>query len=517
MTYIDKRKPSPKDRRERPDRARVATDIERPAVDRQIGSEAPSGRSSGGGPSRTRDGLAVYLNDISRTPLLTRAEERRLAERLANTRSKLRRCLLSSEHVLKLAARALADVLGHRRRADQVIEMPVRNAEHRKRAMDLATRHLATLDGLLAENRVDFCLAASRHHTTEERSAAAKRMRRRRQRARQLLLELDLRWAFLEETLRSLLRVGRTARRLQQQIANQPQSENHDRARHLRPALRKTLRRAGESPARLSRRSKHLHDLQQHYERDIRLLTEHNLRLVVTTAKRFRGRGLSFLDLIQEGNMGLLRAADRFDYRRGCTFSTYAVWWIREAIQRAISNQSTQVRLPRSQRSVVKRLDKASQCLAHRSQRQPTLEDLAAKTSVSPQAACQLMQVARRMTPLDAPGGEHSDDLRECLVDQNPRAVILERLWKDLRQRLLGMMESLSEREQTVLQLRFGLADGHHKTLAEVGHILSVSRETVRQVEKRAVRKLQRPGEKRRILELIEDEFEELPLHLDSA
>jgi RNA polymerase primary sigma factor len=281
--------------------------------------------------------------------------------------------------------------------------------------------------------------------------------------------------------------------------------EERDLARQIADVRQKLLREP------------HRDALQQQYERLLCRLAEHNLRLVVSIAKRYRGRGLSFLDLIQEGNVGLLRAAARFDHRRGCVFSTYAVWWIREAIQRAITNHSTEVRLPRTQRTVVKRLDEASQSLAHLAQRSPTLEELAAKTRISPQAACRLLRIARRTTPLDTPGSDHTEDLRESLVDHNPGNWNLERLWGDLRQQLLGILESLSEREREILELRFGLTDGHYRTLEEVGRILSVSRETVRQMEKRAVRKLQQPGRKRRLLKLIEDEFEELPLRLDTA
>jgi RNA polymerase primary sigma factor len=264
-------------------------------------------------------------------------------------------------------------------------------------------------------------------------------------------------------------------------------------------------------------REPHRDGLRREYKRLLCQLAEHNLRLVVSIAKRYRGRGVSFLDLIQEGNVGLLRAADRFDHRRGCAFSTYAVWWIREAIQRAIADHATDVRLPRTQRSVAKRLDDASQSLAHVVQRNPTLEESAAKAAISPQVACRLLRITRRTTPLDTPGSDHTDDLRETLVDHSSGAWRLERLWDDLRRQLLGILESLPEREREILQLRFGLTDGHHRTLEEVGRILSVSRETVRQLEKRAVRKLQQPGKKRRLLKLIEDEFEELPLRLDTA
>ena len=213
------------------------TGVERTATDARVSPAPPKRQLNDSERHRSRDGLAVYLNDISRIPLLTREQERTLAIQIAGTRKKLRRCLLSNEHVMRRIASALTDVLNHRRRADQVMEMPIRDADRRTRRTELAATHLETLNNLLAENREDFRLAASRRHSSEEKAQARMRMRKRRKTAMQLLMELDLRWEFLEETRESLLRLARTSHRLQQQMDLRLKTGNVGKARRVRAAL----------------------------------------------------------------------------------------------------------------------------------------------------------------------------------------------------------------------------------------------------------------------------------------
>jgi RNA polymerase primary sigma factor len=447
------------------------------------------------GDSWSDDPVRMYLTQMGEIPLLTRQEEVTLAKQIELTRARFRRRVLECDYVMQIAYKVLRRVEQGDLPFDRTVQVSVTDQLEKHQILGRLPHNLRTLETLLKRNRRDFNIATGKSHSAAQRRSAWRRLGRRRRRSVRLVEELGLRTQRIEPMIKTLEEFSRRVDELRIRIREHVKAKGPLKEREpWISEYRNILRNTQESPTSLRNRVKYLKDIYRYYQTAKRGLSEGNLRLVVSIAKKYRNRGLSFLDLIQEGNAGLMRAVDKFEYRRGFKFCTYATWWIRQAITRAVADQSRTIRIPVHMVETMSRVRNVSRKLLQSLGREPSLEETANASETMVEEARRVLAMSRYPISLDRPVGNSEDShFGDLLPDGGAKNPAIGATQGMLRHRINKVLKTLSYREREIIKLRYGLGDGYSYTLEEVGHIFKVTRERIRQIEAKAVRKLQQP------------------------
>lgn len=453
------------------------------------------------------DPVRLYLAQMAEIPLLCRDEEIALAKKIEVARRRFRRTVLGCFMGLASTVQTLKKVHEGDLPFDRTIKVSLTERLTKEQILGRMPQNLPTLERLMLRNEMDFDLLIRHSVSESEKSAARKRLVRNRRKCLVLVEELSLRTRRVRGLVKQIesvsLRMDGLLRRLKG-----PGSESLSPyvRKRLRRELRQLMKATQESPRSLRRKCELMRRQYEDFENAKRELSSGNLRLVVSIAKKYRNRGMSFLDLIQEGNTGLMRAVDKYEYRRGYKFSTYATWWIRQAITRAIADQARTIRVPVHMIDVLTRLRNTAKELQHHLGRTPSVEETAKAAGLTMEEAERVFDMGKNPISLDRPIGESEDASYGDFVE-DPGLPRPERSASNemLREKLNGLLNTLTEREREIIRLRYGLDGGYSYTLEEVGRIFQVTRERVRQIEAKAVEKLQNPVRSQRLVGFLEE------------
>ena len=468
------------------------------ALDDELGDESFS--------RRIDDPVRMYLTQMGEIPLLKRDEEIRLAKLIEDTRRFFRGKVLECDYALRLVVEVLRKVHAGDLPFDRTIKVSVTENLEKEQILGRMAANLATLDKLIDKNRSDFrSFLLAKGNRTEQRRIFNQMATRRRKCVR-LVEELSIRTQKIQPLMKRLEQISNRMTEVATELrtmrmAGTVNEEQGNLLKELKDLMLITL----ETPGSLKRRVDKMSSRFRQYEEAKRQLSGGNLRLVVSIAKKYRNRGLSFLDLIQEGNTGLMRAVDKYEYRRGFKFSTYATWWIRQAITRAIADQARTIRIPVHMIETMSKLRNVQKKLLQEKGREPTIDEVAKFANISIEEARRVMKISRHPISLDRPVGESEDSyFGDFIEDDSVESPINAATQEMLKDKIDQVLKTLTYREREIIKLRYGLGDGYTYTLEEVGRIFKVTRERVRQIEAKAVRKLQHPVRSRQLEGFLE-------------
>jgi len=452
-------------------------------------------------PARIDDPVRMYLTQMGEIPLLSREEEIRLAKKIETTRKRFRTKLLESDFVVRECLKILDDVSEGEQPFDRTLHFDSTEERNREEISKRLTVNVETIQKMLDQNQRDFRAAQSKDISREKRLALLREIRRRRRKAVKLLEEVSIRTRKVQHLMEQLAERAQLSARLRREIQRAGSKRaNTRKVRQARETLERIQNEVVEDLDMLQRRVQAVRERFEAYEDAKRRLSAGNLRLVVSIAKKYRNRGMSFLDLIQEGNTGLMRAVDKYEYKRGYKFSTYATWWIRQAITRSIADQARTIRIPVHMIETMSKLRNISKSLVQELGREPTIEEIASRAGISAAETRRVFKIARHPISLDRPVGESEDSyFGDFIEDESAPSPVNAASREMLKSKMEAVLNTLTRREREIIKLRYGIGDGYTYTLEDVGKMFNVTRERVRQIEAKAIRKLQHPVRARRL------------------
>jgi RNA polymerase primary sigma factor len=452
------------------------------------------------GSKRIDDPVRMYLTQMGEIPLLTRDEEIRLAKKIELTRMAFRRKVLESDYCVQTAVDILAQVESGELPFDRTMRISTAEVDAKNTISKRIPENLITVRKLLEQNRLEWAKLRETGTSENQKEEIKRRMRNRRRKAVTLLEELSLRTSKVIPLMKKLNGISTKMTELKNKLTEKNSRMSEDDRQAMTEEFDGLQDLVLEDPDALARRCQAIQLVFNEYEDAKRKLSGGNLRLVVSIAKKYRNRGLSFLDIIQEGNTGLMRAVDKYEYRRGYKFSTYATWWIRQAITRAIADHARTIRIPVHMIETMSKLRNISKRLLQELGREPTIEEISREAKMPVGECRRVLKISRHPISLDRPVGESEDsyfgDFIEDEAAENPVETATSEM---LRERIDQVLKTLTYREREIIKLRYGIGDGYTYTLEEVGRIFKVTRERVRQVEAKAIRKLQHPVRARKL------------------